>query len=335
MQRRSLIQSAVGRIAGNIVGGILGVTLSFAASAQTKWDLPTPYADSIYHTANVRTFVDDVKKATNGALDITVHSNASLIKHPDSLRAVQTGQVNIAEFLISQFGNDDPMFEVDSLPFTAIGFDAAWKLYQAHKPALEKSYQKRGIRMLFSVPWPGQAIFTKNELKSAADLKGVKFRTYNPITSKIAEGVGAIPTTVQAAELPQAFATGVVSAMITSSSTGVSSKAWEFSKYYYDTNAFHPRNAVVVNERAYAALLDNVKVAVQKAAADAEKRGWEMARKNQGDGIAKLKENGMMIVQPDAALAYALIKVGDGIAADWVKKAGADGETIIKTYRSK
>ena len=327
MQRRTLIQAVI----GSIVGGII----PFAASAQTKWDLPTPYADSVYHTVNIRSFVDDVKKATNGALEITVHSNASLIKHPDSLRAVQTGQVNIAEFLISQFGNDDPMFEVDSLPFTAIGFDAAWKLYQVHKAALDKSYQKRGFRMLFSVPWPGQAIFTKNELKSIADLKGVKFRTYNPITSKIAEGLGAVPTTVQAAELPQAFATGVVSAMITSSSTGVSSKAWEFSKYYYDTNAFHPRNAVVVNESAYAALPDSVKAAVQKAATEAEKRGWEMARNNQGDGIAKLKENGMTIVKPDAPMAYALIKVGDGIVADWLKKAGAEGDTLIKTYRGK
>lgn len=313
----------------------LATAASLTAQAQTKWDMPTPYTDSTFHTANVRTFVEDVKKATGGNLDITVHSNASLIKHPDSLRAVQTGQVNIAEFLISQFGNEDPMFEVDSLPFTATGFDAALRLYQAHKPYLDKAYQKRGIKLLFSVPWPGQAIYTKNELKSAADLKGVKMRTYNPITSKIAEGTGAIPTTVQAAELPQAFATGVVSSMITSSATGVASKAWEFSKYYYDTNAFHPRNAVVVNDRAFQRLPDNVKTAVLKAAEDAEKRGWEIARKNQGEGIAKLKENGMTIVLPDAAMVAALNKVGDAIVADWVKKAGADGEALMKTYQRK
>ena len=270
---------------------VLFAAAGFASTAiaETKWDMPTPYADGIFHTQNIRTFVDDVKKATNSQVEVTVHSNASLIKHPDILRAVQSGQVPIGEILISQFGNEDPMFELDSLPFLAAGYDNAWKLYQASKATLEKRFAARGMRILYSVPWPGQALFSKTPIATMQDLKGVKFRAYNPATSRIAELAGAVPTTVQAAEVSQAFATNLVSAMLTSSSTGVSSKAWEFSKYYYDTNAFHPRNAVVVNERAYAALPDNVKAAVQKAAAEAEKRGWEMARKNQGDGIAKLK----------------------------------------------
>lgn len=110
-----------------IIGAL--VALPVAAPAQVKWDMPTPYTDTTFHTANVRSFAEDVKQATGGQVDITVHSNNSLIKHPDILRAVQKGQAQIGELLLSQFGNEDPMFEVDSIPFLATGFDGAWKLY--------------------------------------------------------------------------------------------------------------------------------------------------------------------------------------------------------------
>ena len=220
-----------------------------AAHAQVKWDMPTPYVDGEFHTQNIRTFADEVKKATGNQVDIVVHSGQSLIKHPDMLRAVSTGQVNIAEFLLGQFGNEDPVFAADNLPFVATGYPAAFKFYQAQKPYLEKKLQARGVRLLYSVAWPGQGIYTKAPLKSVADLKGTKFRTYSPQTARLAELLGASPTVIQATDIPQAFATNTVQAMITSSATGVSFKSWEYVKNYYTTSAFHPKNVVVVNER--------------------------------------------------------------------------------------
>ncbi|HTL26339.1 MAG TPA: TRAP transporter substrate-binding protein, partial [Burkholderiales bacterium] len=233
-----------------LVGAALALAVASMAHGQTKWDMPTPYADGEFHTRNVMLFVEQVGKATNGQLDIKVHSNGSLIKHPEMMRAVSTGQVNIAEFLLGQFANEEPVFAVDNLPFLAAGYDNAAKLYQAQKAVLEKKLQARGMRLLYSVAWPGQGIYTKTPLKSVADLKGTKFRTYSPQTARLAELLGASPTVIQVPEVPQAFATGTISAMITSSATGTSTKAWEFVKNYYLTNAMHPKNVVVVNERA-------------------------------------------------------------------------------------
>ena len=230
---------------------VAALALAGTAQAQTKWDMPTPYSDGEFHTINVRQFVEDAKKASGGQLDIAVHSNGSLIKHPDILRAVSTGQVAIGEFLLGQFGNEEPVFNADNLPFLAAGFDNAWKLYQAQKPMLEKKLQGRGLRLLYSVAWPGQGLYSKEPLKSIDDLKGTKFRTYSPLTARFAELLGASPTVIQVPELPQAFATGSVNAMVTSSATGTQAKAWEFVKNYYPTNGWHPKNAVVVNERAY------------------------------------------------------------------------------------
>jgi TRAP-type C4-dicarboxylate transport system substrate-binding protein len=276
-----------------------------------------------------------VKKATGGKLEIVVHSNASLIKHPDMLRAVSTGQVNIAEFLLGQFGNEDPMFAADNIPFVATGYENAYRFYQAQRPLLEKKLAGRGLRLLYSVAWPGQGLYTRNPLKSVDDLKGTKLRTYSPQTARLAELLGASPTVIQVPEVPQAFATGTVHAMITSSATGTSTKAWEFVKNYYLTNAFHPKNVVVVNERAFQRLADGERKALLEAAAVAEKRGWELSRAREHSANRALADNGMTVHDPDAAMRTAFAKIGEIMLAEWQKTAGAEGEALIKAYRSR
>ena len=314
--------------------GALAFALGLPAQAQTRWDMPTPYADGEFHTRNVRAFVEEVQKASGGKLAMQVHSNGSLIKHPDILRAVSTGQVNIAEFLLSQFGNEDPIFEADNLPFVAAGFDQAWRFYQAQKAVLEKHLAQRSLTLLYSVAWPGQGIYTKEPLKSVGDLKGTKFRTYSPMTARLAELLGASPTVVQVPDVPQMFATGAIQAMITSSATGTSTKAWEFVKNYYNTSAFHPKNAVAVNTRSLQKLPADEQKALRTAAASAEKRGWEMAKEREKEANETLVKNGMTIHDPDAAMKAAYAKVGDQILAEWLKKAGPEGEQLIKSYRS-
>jgi len=314
---------------------LIAAALAFGAQAQTKWDMPTPYAEGEFHTVNIKQFVEDVKKGAGGQLEIVVHSNQSLIKHPDSMRAVSTGQVNIAEFLLGQFGNEEPVFNADNIPFLAAGYDNAWKLYQAQKPVLEQKLQGRSMRLLYSVAWPGQGIYTKSALKSVDELKGQKIRTYSPTTARLFELLGANPTVIQASEIPQAFATGAISGMITSSATGSSSKAWEFVKNYYMTSAMHPKNVVVVNERTWQRLPDAQKKALTSAAAAAEKRGWELSKQRESSANKLLADNGMTVHQPDTAMMRAYGKVGEAMLGEWLKSAGADGEAIVKNYRSK
>ena len=308
---------------------------AFSAHAQTKWDMPTPYSDGEFHTRNIKQFVEDVQKATGGKLEIVVHANGSLIKHPDILRAVSTGQVNIAEFLLGQFGNEDPVFAADNIPFVAAGYDNAFKFYQAQKPLLTKKLEGRGMRLLYSVAWPGQGFYTKEPLKSVDDLKGTKFRTYSPLTARLAELLGASPTVIQVPEIPQMFATGAVHAMITSSATGTSTKAWEFVKNYYRTSAFHPKNVVVVNQRGYSGLPREQQDALVKAAASAETRGWDMSRAREKEGDETLAKNGMSVREPDAAMKARFEKIGAQMAQEWEKSAGADGQAILKAYKDK
>src|SRR5262245_38887747 len=276
--------------------------LPLAVQAQTKWDMPTPYSDGEFHTRNVKAFAEDVKKATNGALDITVHANQSLIKHADTLRAVSTGQVNIGEILLGQFANEDPVFAADNVPFVAAGYDAAWKFYQAQKPVLEKKLQGRGLKLLYSVAWPGQGLYTKDPLKSSRALKGLKMRTYSPLTSRLAELLGATGVQTQVTDVPQMFATGAMQAMVTSSATGTATKAWEFVKNYTKTNAWNPKNVVVVNERAFGRLPKAQQDALVKSAAPAEPAGWDMSKAREKEGDEALAKNGVAVAEASHAV---------------------------------
>lgn len=306
-----------------------------AAQAQTKWDLPAAYPASNFHSVNLAEFAADVDKATAGKLKITVHANAALFKAPEIKRAVQGGQAQIGEILLPAYQNEWQVFGADGVPFLADSYDEAAKLWQAQKPVLEKKLGEQGMMVLYAVPWPPQGIYTKKPLASAADLKGVKWRAYSPATSRIAELVGAQPVTVQAAEFAQALATGVVESTMTSGATGVDSKLYEHLKYYYDTQAWLPKNAVIVNKAAFAALDKPTQDAVLKAAAAAETRGWAASRRVNTETVDKLKANGMQVLPPPAALKADLVKVGDTMLKEWVDKAGPEGKQVIDGFRGK
>src|SRR5689334_24778935 len=202
------------------------------ASAQVKWDMPTPYAPTNFHTENVVQFANDVDKATGGKLKITVHANASLFKAPEIKRAVQGGQAQIGEILLVNYQNEWQIFGADGQPFLADSYEESAKLYKAQKPVLEKKLAEQGLMLLYTVAWPPQGIFSKKPINSAADLKGVKWRAYSPATSRLAELLGAQPVTVQAAELSQAMATGVIESYMSSGSTGYDTKTYEHLKYF-------------------------------------------------------------------------------------------------------
>ena len=316
-----------------LLGASLATGWASNAWAQTKWDLPAAYGASNFHTENLVQFAGDVDKATGGKLKITVHANASLFKAPEIKRAVQGGQAQIGEILLANFSNEWPIYAADGLPFLADSYDEAAKLYKVQKPLLEKKLGEQGMMLLFSVPWPPQGIYAKKPINSAADLKGVKWRAYSPSTARIAELVGAQPVTVQAAELSQAMATGVVESYMSSGATGFDTKTYEHLKFYVDTQAWLPKNAVIVNKAAFEALDAATKAALLKAGADAEARGLAVSKAKNTEYLELLKKNGMTILQPSAALKADMKKVGDTMLKEWLEKAGPDGQALVDAFR--
>jgi TRAP-type transport system periplasmic protein len=315
------------------LAALLGLSVVMTAAAQTKWDMPTAYPASNFHTENITQFVADVDRASGGKLKITIHANASLFKANEIKRAVQGNQAQAGEILLVNFENEDPLFGLDGVPFLATSYADSMKLYKASKKILEDKLAKQGVKLLYAVAWPPQGIYANKTLNSAADMKGLKWRAYSPATSRIAELVGAQPVTVQAAELTQALATGVVDSYMSSGATGFDTKTYESIKSFYDTQAWLPKNAVIVNQQAFDALDKPTQDAVLKAAADAEVRGWKASEEKNGWYLDQLKQKGMTIIKPSPQLTADLKKVGDVMLQDWLKKAGPEGQAAVDAYR--
>jgi TRAP-type C4-dicarboxylate transport system substrate-binding protein len=307
--------------------------ISSAASAQTKWDMPTPYPDGNFHTRNIMQFAADVDKATNGSLKIAIHSAGSLIKHAEIKRSVRQGTTPIGEMLESLSSNEAAVYGLDSVPFLATGYDASRKLYAAQKPYLEKQLASEGLMLLYSVPWPPQGLYAKREIKSVDDLKGLKFRTYNAMIGRIAALAGAIPTQIEVPDLPTAFATGRVDVMITSASTGVDTKSQDYLTHYIDTQAWLPRNIVIVNKAAFDKLSAAEQKAVTDAAKAAEDRGWKLSIEEMTIKTKALKDAGIKVLPPSPELKAGLAKIGSTIASEWEKSAGSDGAAMLAAYR--
>ena len=312
----------------------LGVALGMAgpAVAQTKWNLPAAYAADNYHSENLAFFAKEVEKDTGGKLQITVHAGASLFKAPEIKRAVATGQAQIGEVLISIHENEDPVFGVDTIPFLASSYADVKKLYVARKGPMAAKLDSQGLMLLYAVPWGPQGLYSKKDINTVDDLKGLKMRAYNVGTTRIAELAGAQGVTIQAAELPQALATGTVNAFMTSGATGYDSKAWETMTHFYDCQAWIPNNVIFVNKAAFAGLDKATQDGLLKAAAAAEDRGWKIAQEKAVWYVDQLRAKGMKVAPPSPALMAGLKKMGEQLTADWVAKAGPTGKAVIDAY---
>jgi len=306
----------------------------FARAQAARWQFATPYQDTNFHTKNVRAFVEDIQKATNGALQIQLHTNQSLLPMPQIKRGVQQGQVQLGEILLSNYGNEDPFFEVDGVPLLAPSFDAAVKLASLARPYIEARFQRTGLSLLYNVPWPPGGFYTNAPLENLDALKGMRFRTFNTMTNRFAALVGASPTLVQASEVPQAFATGVISGMVTSAATGVDTQAWDYCKVFTPVNFSYTNNVVFVSRRAFEALPAAQRTAVTEAAKVAQARGLEMARAAEKEAQDTLAARGLKIEQPSQALKDGLNRISATMTDEWAAKAGEDGRKLIESYRA-
>ncbi|MBB3189044.1 TRAP transporter substrate-binding protein [Halomonas cerina] len=329
-----IVRTVLPRLATATALCISLASLGAVAQAATEWDMPTPYGDRTFHTVNIREFADDVREATDGELDITVHSNGSLIGHPEIKNSVRRGIVPIGELIMSRLANENAIFEVDSVPYLASSYEDARTLWEASREIITEELAEQDLRLLFAVPWPPQGIYTQQEIDTPEDLQNLSMRAYNAASERLAQLVGAVPTQVEVPDIPTAFSTGRVDAMITSPATGADTKAWDYLSHFNHAQLWLPKNMVIVSERAFSRLDETTQQAVLDTAATAEERGWEMSRQETEEALKVLEENGIMVTTPTPALATKLEEVGATMTEEWAERAGEQGEAILEAYRT-
>ena len=315
-------------------GAMLAATLFFAGPVSAEeWNMATPYPENNFHTQNDIQFAKDVAEATDGKLQITVHSAGSLIAHPEIRNAVRNGTVPLGEILMSMLSNESPVYEVDAIPFLIENYDDAQRLWDASRGQVEDMFAKQNMMVLYSVPWPANGIYTTKPIETASDFNGMKMRVYSAVTEQIAQKLGAVPTQIAVPDIPQAFSTGRVDAMITSAATGVNVSAWDFLDHYYDVKVSFAKTAVLINKRMFDQLDEATKKAVLDAAAKAEKRGWEMSQSDDVEMVRELDANGVKVEEPSEELAAQLRQIGDEIFENWKASSGEAGQAILDAYQ--
>lgn len=304
------------------------------ARAQTRWQMATPYPDPNFHTRNIREFVAEVEQATDGRLAIQVHSNASLLPMPQIKAGVQRGQVQMGEILLTAYANEDPFFDADAIPFLVSGYPDSKRLAELQKPYVERRLQRQGISLLYSVAWPPAGFYTQVPLTSLEVLRGSRFRTFSPLTNRFAALVGANPVLVQQAEVAQAFATGIATAMVTSAQTGVDTASWDYAKVFTPATFSMTRNAVLVSRRAMEALPQDQRQALLAAAERANERGWRQSEEAEVASVKRLEEQGMQIGTVSPELRAQLAGINRTMTEEWIQRAGEDGRKLIETFRA-
>ena len=316
-----------------LLGMTAALALSAGAAMAENWDMPMAYADSNYHSQTGKAFAACVGTATGGEITITVHAGGSLFKGNEIKRAVQTGQAPIGERLLSAHQNENAVFGIDSIPFLATTFEASDKLWAAAKPTYERLLDEQNLVLLYSVPWPPQGLYFKKEVNSVEDMKGVKFRSYNSATARLAELTGMLPVQIEAAEISQAFATGVAESMISSGATGYDRKVWEHLTHFYEVDAWMPRNHIFVNKDVWADVSDANKAAIRGCADLAAYAGYWRAVQYTDFTLNGLRAGGMTVGPAGDQLVSELNEIGKVMAAEWTEAAGEDGAAIIKAFK--
>lgn len=322
-------------LSGLILGAALSVVAVSSQAIAEKWDMALAYAATNYHSEVAAEFAKAVTDGSNGKLEIEAHAGGSLFGGSEIYSAVRRGLAPIGERFISALGNEEALYEVDSIPFLATSFADAKALYEVSKPVLEAKLDEAGLVFLYSVPWPPQGLYANKDVASKADLKGLKFRAYNAMTEKLAQGLGMLPTKIESAEISQAFATGVAESMITSGATGYDKQIWDQVSHYYDVRAWVPRNMVFVNKKAWDALDAETQAVVRAAAADAEAKGWAKAEELADWYVDQFSENGMTVDAPSEQLMADFKAVGETLTADWLSRTGEEGQALIDAYQAK
>jgi TRAP-type C4-dicarboxylate transport system substrate-binding protein len=316
----------------SLILALIGCGDSTDDKAEIKWDMPTPFGETVFHTLNILQFADEIKTATQGKVAIRVHSGASLYKHPEIKRAVRSGQIPIGEVLISLAGNENPLYQIDVLPLLATSYEQAEILWQISRTEIEKVLEEQGLKLLFAVPWPPQGFYVNKEINSIDDIKGLKIRAYNAMLSRLVELMGGIPTTVQTPEIPQAFSTGVIDSMMTSPSTGVSSQAWDYVTHYYDFQAWLPKDMVIVNKETFEKLPTDVQAIIMEAAGKAEKRGWLMSKHETAEKTKTLVDNGILVSPPSEKLKKGLTHIRQQMVKEWLEQGNETSKKILDAY---
>jgi TRAP-type C4-dicarboxylate transport system substrate-binding protein len=303
-----------------------------SSAAGIEINVATAYAADSFQTVNLQQYADEVAKATDGKVLLKVHPAGKLLKPTEIYSGVRNGKAEGGEVIMSSLAKEHPLFGMDALPFIVSGYPDARRMWDISRPAIAKVLSGHGLQLLYAVPWPPQNLYSKQQINSMKDFKGLRMRVYNPASERISQLVGATPVTIQVVDLTSAIAEGKLDLMLTSSWTGVDTKAWSNLRYYYQVNAWFPKNMVFISKKIFDQLDAETQKKLMNAAEVAEQRGWKLSQSTDREFENQLIANKIQVSAMDPYIRRYLDRIGENLAREWLKQAGNDELNVLLKY---
>lgn len=315
---------------------LAGATSAFALPAfaqSTTLNLSDVLPDTNFQVRNAKRYAEEVAKATNGAVNISVKAGGSLgFKGPEQMRAVRDGLVPMADILTSQQIGDEPVFGTDGIPFLVSGPDDLKALHKYLRPEFEKIVgTKYNQKILYMVPSPAQYMFLKVKTDNVGGLKGIKARGADKNTVDTLNAVGMAGVQIPWGELIPALASGRVDGVATSAASGVDGKFWEFLKYFYPTNHTWSTNMVNINLDTWKKLSPEQQKAMTDIAAKLEPEFWKISADEDEVSLKVLREKGMELVPVSKEMKAEMFKMAKPLTAAYMERVPAS-KPIIEAY---
>ena len=308
--------------------------LSFGAPAQTKLDISVPWGPNEFHSQNAARFAERVGKETNGQVLMTTHPGGTLgVKANESLRAVADGVVPLGEYALFQNASRGAVLAVETLPFLVNDYEQLKLMHKSFRPLWEAVLAKNNQKALYMVPWPNQFFFTKKAVAAIDDLKGMKMRSLDKLTTDWINRLGMTPVQMTNLEILQALGAGMIEGVPTSAGTAVAQKYWDFMKFGYITNHIWASNVMAVNLDAWKKLSPAQQATIEQVAREMEPQFWEASAADHQKKVTELRANGMTLAPAPKALLDEMVKRTSPLWDEYAKPMGDEASKALADYR--
>jgi TRAP-type transport system periplasmic protein len=319
---------------------LLTVTLictstTYAGKAEFRWDMANEYAVTSVHAEADNAFIKKLEELSEGRIKITYHPGASLgYKSKDQWDAVGDGAIPLANTIMGPLRGIDPIFLLSSLPFVTSTIEQSRiMLEKVARPYYDKILKQNNQIFLYASPWPPSGIWSKSTVKSIADLKKLKIRTYDPNGTLTFKAAKSAPIQLTWADVVPQLSTGGINSVLTSAEGGCNAKYWDFLTDFASIKYCSPLDMAHMNADIFNDLPEDLQAAVLKAADFANEFAWKNVQARVEKNFKEMKSHNIAINTDISPELSAYLQKSAQVAVDaWIKKMGPEGEKILDQF---
>ncbi|WP_249977830.1 TRAP transporter substrate-binding protein [Vreelandella olivaria] len=306
---------------------------AFGAHAATQLIIVTPWPEGNFQVRALNQFADAVKEATDGEVELDIHSGGALgLKGPELLSAVRDGLVQGADMLLTQQVGEEPLLGIESVPYLTRNINDAALLRATAWPYYEAVAAEYNQKFLYTVPWPGQGVFTRQPVETVEDLQGVKLRTVDKNGTEFFKALGASPVQMPWGEVVPALASGVIDGVTTSTPSGVDGSFWEFTTYFNKLDWQLAPDVVSINLDAWNALTAEQQQTIETLAQEMEPQFQQLSQDEDERNAQILADHGIHMSAPSAELSKQLTDAARPQWQQFRESAGTQADELMTRY---